>query len=614
MSAQKARRPRGMGVHEKMAKGEMNKSLVKIGQSMRRYWPAIFVSFFFIIGYVVIAVIAPNILKDLTNTIVSGAESRTIDIDKISGFGTTLAILYVVSALSNFTSSFIMTTVAQRYTHSLRKQITEKINVVPLNYFDTNSTGDILSILTNDVDQISQSFQQSLSMLVSALFMLVGSLIAMFITSWQLALVALATLPIMAILLMVILKFAGPQFMKRQLLVGEVDGIVEENYNGQLIIKVFNAEDKMTSTFDKKNNELRKTMFKAEFFGGLMQPVMNYMSYVAYAAVCVVGGLLLSSSTPGITMGTITAFLMYVNLFQSPLTQIAQAMNSLQNAAASGARVFGFLGVEEMEDETNKRVHFAPLGDEELQGKVEFDHIKFSYDSTREIIHDFSADIKPGMKVAIVGPTGAGKTTMVNLLMRFYETNAGDIKIDGVPVKEMTREELHAQFAMVLQDTWIFDGTLKENLIYNTPDVTDEDIKNVIHDAHLTHFVRSLPGGLNYVIKDGGSISGGQKQLITIARAMLKKSPMLILDEATSNVDTRTEEKIQEAMDRLTANKTSFVIAHRLSTIKNADLILVMKDGNIIEQGNHDELMKQNGFYASLYNSQFNLESDAVME
>ena len=614
MSAQKARRPRGMGVHEKMAKGEMNKSLVKIGQSMRRYWPAIFVSFFFIVGYVVVAVIAPNILKDLTNTIVSGAESRTIDMDKISGFGTTLAILYVVSALSNFTSSFIMTTVAQRYTHSLRKQITEKINVVPLNYFDTNSTGDILSILTNDVDQISQSFQQSLSMLVSALFMLVGSLIAMFITSWQLALVALATLPIMAILLMVILKFAGPQFMKRQLLVGEVDGIVEENYNGQLIIKVFNAEDKMTSTFDKKNNELRKTMFKAEFFGGLMQPVMNYMSYVAYAAVCVVGGLLLSSSTPGITMGTITAFLMYVNLFQSPLTQIAQAMNSLQNAAASGARVFGFLGVEELEDETNKRVHFAPLGDEELQGKVEFDHIKFSYDSTREIIHDFSADIKPGMKVAIVGPTGAGKTTMVNLLMRFYETNAGDIKIDGVPVKEMTREELHAQFAMVLQDTWIFDGTLKENLIYNTPDVTDEDIKNVIHDAHLTHFVRSLPGGLNYVIKDGGSISGGQKQLITIARAMLKKSPMLILDEATSNVDTRTEEKIQEAMDRLTANKTSFVIAHRLSTIKNADLILVMKDGNIIEQGNHEELMKQNGFYASLYNSQFNLESDAVME
>jgi ATP-binding cassette subfamily B protein len=289
-------------------------------------------------------------------------------------------------------------------------------------------------------------------------------------------------------------------------------------------------------------------------------------------------------------------------------------MNSLQNAAASGARVFGFLGVEELEDETNKRVHFAPLGDEELQGKVEFDHIKFSYDSTREIIHDFSADIKPGMKVAIVGPTGAGKTTMVNLLMRFYETNAGDIKIDGVPVKEMTREELHAQFAMVLQDTWIFDGTLKENLIYNTPDVTDEDIKNVIHDAHLTHFVRSLPGGLNYVIKDGGSISGGQKQLITIARAMLKKSPMLILDEATSNVDTRTEEKIQEAMDRLTANKTSFVIAHRLSTIKNADLILVMKDGNIIEQGNHDELMKQDGFYASLYNSQFNLESDAMME
>lgn len=615
MSNVKARRPRGgMGVHEKMAKGEMNKSLIKIGQSMRRYWPAIFIAVFFIIGYVVIAVIAPNILKDLTNTIVAGAETRTIDMDQITHYGVILAILYVTSALSNFSASFIMTTVAQRYTHSIRKQITEKINVVPLNYFDTNSTGDILSILTNDVDQISQSFQQSLSMMVSAVFMLTGSIIAMFITAWQMALVAIATLPIMIILLMVILKFAGPQFMKRQTLVGEVDGLVEENYNGQLVIKVFNAEDKMTDTFDKKNNELRKTMFKAEFFGGLMQPVMNFMSYVAYAAVCVTGGLLLSSNVAGITMGTITAFLMYVNLFQSPLTQIAQAMNSLQNAAASGARVFGFLSVEELEDEEGKEAHFLPKGDQELKGKVEFDHIKFSYDPSREIIHDFSANITPGMKVAIVGPTGAGKTTMVNLLMRFYETNAGNIKIDGVPVKDMSREELHAQFAMVLQDTWIFDGTLRENMVYNTPNVTEEDIKNVIHDAHLTHFVRALPGGLDYVIKDGGSISGGQKQLITIARAMLKKSPMLILDEATSNVDTRTEEKIQEAMDRLTANKTSFVIAHRLSTIKNADLILVMKDGNIIEQGNHDELMGKNGFYASLYNSQFNLEAESLID
>lgn len=341
-----------------------------------------------------------------------------------------------------------------------------------------------------------------------------------------------------------------------------------------------------------------------------MQPVMGFMSYLGYAAVCVAGGLLINSPEASITMGTVTAFLMYVNLFQSPLTQIAQAMNSLQSAAASGARVFKFLGQKELSDETAKPLYFA---DKKVKGEVEFDHIHFSYDDSREIIHDFSAVIKPGMKVAIVGPTGAGKTTMVNLLMRFYETNSGSIKIDGVPIKDMKREEIHSLFAMVLQDTWVFDGTLRENLAYNTQNLSEEDFKEVIHDAHLTHFVRALPGGLDYEIKDGAMISGGQKQLITIARAMLKRAPMLILDEATSNVDTRTEEKIQEAMDRLSKGKTSFVIAHRLSTIKNSDLILVMKDGNIIEQGNHESLMKQNGFYASLYNSQFNIDASQNM-
>ena len=599
------RRP-PMRPKEKMNKAELKKSMVQIGASMKKYYPALVCCLLFILAYVIISVISPNILSDLTNTITDGSTNRTIDMDKIAHYGIILSILYVCSALCSFLSGFIMTIVAQRYSQNLRKQITTKINDIPLYFFDSNSTGDILSILTNDVDMISQSFQQSLSMLASSLFMLVGVIIAMFITAWQLALVSLATIPVMLVILFFILKLAGPQFMARQDKLGEIDGLVEENYNGQMIIKLFNAEDTTLSKFNEKNESLGSTMFKAEFFGGMMQPLMSFMSYFGYAAVCVAGGLLINSTSSGVTMGTITAFLVYVNLFQSPLSQIAQAMNSLQSAAASAARVFKFLGEKEMEDESSKPLYFK---DKKVNGEVIFDHVNFSYDSSREIIHDFSAVIKPGMKVAIVGPTGAGKTTMVNLLMRFYETNGGNIYIDGVPIKEMKREEIHSLFAMVLQDTWVFNGTLKENLAYNTPSLNDEDFTNVIHDAHLTHFVRSLPGGLDYEIKDDTSISGGQRQLITIARAMLKKAPMLILDEATSNVDTRTEEKIQEAMDRLSKGKTSFVIAHRLSTIKNADIILVMKDGNIIEQGNHDELMNQNGFYASLYNSQFNLDA-----
>ena len=600
----------GMNPKDKMNIAQLKKSLGQIALSMKKYFPALLLCAVLILGYVVISVIAPDVLSSLTNVITTGSTGKNIDLDKITHYGIILLILYVSSALCNFLSGFVMTIIAQRYSQSLRKQVTEKINDVPLRYFDSRTTGDILSILTNDVDMISQSMQQSLSMLISSIFMLVGSIIAMFITSWQLALVCLATIPVILVIMVVILKLAGPQFMARQDQLGQLDGIVEENYNGQMVIKLFNAEDKTVETFDKKNNQLGITMFKAEFFGGLLQPMTSFMSYFGYAAVCVAGGLLINSPSSGITMGTITAFLVYVNLFQSPLTQISQALNSLQSAAASGNRVFQFLAEEELSDETGKKAFFLADGKEKVKGKVEFSHVSFGYDKDREIIHDFSAVIQPGMKVAIVGPTGAGKTTMVNLLMRFYETNSGDITIDGVSIKDMSREELHSLFAMVLQDTWVFDGTLRENLAYNTPDVTEEDFNNVIHDAHLTHFVRALPGGLNYEIKDGNAISGGQKQLITIARAMLKNAPMLILDEATSNVDTRTEEKIQEAMDRLSKGKTSFVIAHRLSTIKNSDLILVMKDGNIIEQGNHESLMAMNGFYASLYNSQFNLDSD----
>lgn len=595
-----------MKPNEKLSKEQLKKTMGQIALSMKKYIPALVLCVVLILGYVIISVISPNILSDLTNEIVQGSAKQNINMDNIVHYGILLLSLYVSSAVCNFLSGFVMTIVSQRYTQSLRKQITEKINDIPLQYFDSRTIGDILSILTNDVDMISQSFQQSLGMLISSVFMFVGVLIAMFVTSWSLALVTIATIPVMILLMLFLLKFAGPQFLARQNQLGEINGLVEENYNGQLVIKLFNAEEHSIQKFDQKNDQLGKTMFKAEFFGGMLQPVMGFMSYFGYAAVCVAGGLMINSPEASITMGTITAFLMYVNLFQSPLTQIAQALNSLQSAAASGSRVFAFLAEEELSDESSKPFYFK---DKEVKGEVEFSHVQFGYQNDREIIHDFSAVVKPGMKVAIVGPTGAGKTTMVNLLMRFYELNGGNIKIDGVPISDMRREEIHSLFAMVLQDTWVFNGTLKENLAYNTENVTEEDYKQVIHDAHLTHFVRALPGGLDYEIKDGGSISGGQKQLITIARAMLKKAPMLILDEATSNVDTRTEEKIQEAMDRLTKGKTSFVIAHRLSTIRNSDLILVMKDGNIIEQGNHESLMEQNGFYASLYNSQFILDT-----
>ncbi len=600
---------RGNFQKEKLKKGETSKSLKNIAVSMKKYLPLMILSLCFIIAYVVISVIAPNVLKKLTDTITAGLFAGHINMNKIAHFGYILLALYIISALCSALSSIIITVVVQRYSYQLRKQIVKKINNIPLNYYDTRSLGDILSILTNDVDQISQSMQQSIGMFFSAVLMLISAIIAMFATSWQMALVALLTIPLMMILLMIILKLAGPQFAKRQLLVGNLNGLVEENYNGQNIIKLYNATDMMKEVFDNKNKELQSTMFKAEFFGGLMQPLMSFISYISYALVCITGGLLMYHGKGNITLGTITAFLVYINLFQSPLTQIAQSLNSLQNAAASGSRVFSFLESVDLDSEDDKEYYFEPKTSKTLEGNVEFNNVYFSYDETREIIKNFSVKIEPGMKVAIVGPTGAGKTTIVNLLERFYEINSGSIKIDGINTSLMKREELHDKFSMVLQDTWVFEGTLRENLVYNIEGISDDMIWDAIKACHLTHFVKSLPNGLDYKIVDGTSISQGQRQLLTIARAMLKNSKMLILDEATSNVDTRTEEKIQEAMDRLSKGKTSFVIAHRLSTIKNSDIILVMKDGNIIEQGNHEELMANNGFYTSLYNSQFALDN-----
>lgn len=589
--------------------GDTRRSIGKMLSSSKNYWPSFIISTILLIASVVFTIIAPTYLKELTDEIANNAVAKTIDLDKIKNLGILLIIFYGLSAILSYFANFIITTSTQKYSRDLRSAITKKINKIPLKYFDTHATGDTLSRLTNDVDQIATSLQQSMGMLIHSVFMLIGVLIAMFITSWQMALTAMVSLLLMGLFLLLILKIAMPQFTKRQELIGKVNGVVEENYSGQLVIKCFNASNRVNESFEKDNTDLRHTMIKAQFCGGFMLPLMAFISHVAYAAVCTVGGVLMNSNA-GITMGTITAFLVYVNLFQSPLSQIAQGLNTMQTASAASKRVFEFLGEDELvPDKTDKNLFSDPkTHKEKIQGKIDFDNVHFGYEPNHEIIHGFSASIKPGMKVAIVGPTGAGKTTMVNLLMRFYEINSGNIKIDNVPTKEMKRAEIHDIFGMVLQDTWMFEGTLRENIVYNTPNVTEEELQEVCKEANITHFIDTLPGGLDYYITDDSSISGGQKQLITIARAMLRKAPLMILDEATSNVDTRTEELIQEAMDKLTKGRTSFVIAHRLSTIKNADMILVMNNGNIIETGNHEQLMKQNGFYASLYNSQFAFE------
>lgn len=582
---------------EKLKKGEFKRNIGKLAVYMSRYLIPIIVSLVFMIGATLISIFAPQILSDLVNVITGGIP---IDMNELARFAVILIVFYVSNALCTYVSGFIMTTVSQRLCRGLRSEISQKINKVPLKYFDSHAYGDTLSRVTNDVDTIGNSMQQAVSMVVQSVCMLIGVLIAMFVSCWQLALTVLIIVPFMAILLMVIMKFSQPQFRKQQDELAVLNGKVEENYSGQLVIKAFNAEKRTGEDFGKTNKRLKKSTFLSQALSGIMQPAMTFISYFAYAAVCVVAGILISTPESGVTFGTLSAFLVYVNLFQSPLSQIAQAANVLQSAAAASGRVFAFLGEEELEDESGKERKLT----EGVRGEVEFKHVKFGYNDDRVIIPDFSAKVQPGWKVAIVGPTGAGKTTMVNLLMRFYEVNSGDITIDGVSIKDMPREEVHDLFGMVLQDTWMFEGTLRENIVYSEQ-ATDEEIKKACDAAGITHYISTQPGGLDHYVENGDEISGGQKQLITIARAMIENAPMLILDEATSNVDTRTEEIIQTAMDNLTRGRTSFVIAHRLSTIKNADLILVMRDGNIVEQGKHEELLAQNGFYASLYNSQF---------
>ncbi len=527
----------------------------------------------------------------------------SIDLSVVTGIGFTLIAMYAASWLLSIMQHWVMSTVTQRVSKQMRSDISKKINRLPMWYYNRTSTGDVLSRVTNDVDTIAQSLNQSLSTLVSALIMFFGSLIMMLITNGWMTLTAVTASLLGFVLMFAIMGRSQKYFLRQQSCLGNLNGHIEEIYSGHTVVKAYNGEDEAGKTFDELNSKLYESGFRANCLSGLMQPIMSFIGNLGYVAVCVVGGAMALKGKIG--FGVIVAFMMYVRYFTQPLSQIAQASQSLQSAAAAGERVFEFLEAEEMSDESGKTKKLGKVG-----GTVEFDHVRFGYeDSDSVIIHDFSAVAKPGQKVAIVGPTGAGKTTIVNLLMRFNEIQSGEIRIDGISTKELTRENVHEQFCMVLQDTWLFEGTVRENLVYCTEGVSDEKIAEACRAVGLDHYIRTLPHGYDTVLNDQTNLSQGQKQQLTIARAMIADRPMLILDEATSSVDTRTELKIQEAMDKLMENRTSFVIAHRLSTIKNSDLILVLKNGDIIESGTHDELLAKGGFYADLYNSQFDQAS-----
>lgn len=523
-----------------------------------------------------------------------------MNMDKIKDIAILLACLYIISAIFSYIEGLSMIKVANGYAKRLRTSISEKINRLPLKFFDHNLSGDILSRVTNDVDTIAQSLNNSLPTLVSASTLFIGSIIMMFVTNYIMAITAIVSSLIGFVLMFIILGKSQKYFTRRQTELGNLNGYIEEIYSGLNVVKTCNAKEETTLEFDKLNDKLYDCNRKSQFLSGLMQPIMGFIGNFSYVAVCVVGALLVSKDV--ISFGTIVAFIMYVRLFTNPLSQIAQAMTSLQTTAAASERIFGLLEDEEMSSEDNIT---KKLDKNKVKGNIEFKNVKFGYDDDKVIINDFTANVKAGQKVAIVGPTGAGKTTMVNLLMKFYDINDGDILIDGTSIRDIKRSNVHDLFTMVLQDTWLFNGTVKENIIYNQKHVSDKKVEEVCKIVGVDHFIKTLPDGYDSVISDNDSVSSGQRQLLTIARGMISDSPFLILDEATSNVDTRTEELVQKAMDKLMENRTSFIIAHRLSTIKNADLILVMKDGNIIEQGNHNTLMKKNGFYANLYNSQF---------
>ncbi|BAE85600.1 ABC transporter ATP-binding protein [Desulfitobacterium hafniense] len=578
----------------------------KLLRYCQQYLPAMVIALLFAAIGTLLQIIGPDKIKDLTNEIAKGLPAllnnvpvlNSIDMTAVANIAWLLVLFYATSMLLSFVQSYMMATVTQKVSKKMRSDISQKINRLPLKYFDQTSYGDVLSRVTNDVDAIGQTLNQSIGSLVTAITMFVGALIMMFYNNWILALTAIGASLLGFILMTFIMSKSQKHFVSQQNGLGAINGHIEEMYAGHNVVKVYNHSKASKATFEDINGKLYNSAWKSQFLSGLMMPLMSFVGNLGYVAVCVVGAVLAMNGT--ITFGVIVAFMIYIRLFTQPLSQIAQAFNNLQRTAAASERVFEFLGEAEMADERDKVKRL-----EDVRGDVEFSHVKFGYSPDKTIIHDFSAKVKAGQKIAIVGPTGAGKTTIINLLMRFYELDGGEILIDGTPISQVHRENVHEQFSMVLQDTWLFEGTIKENIIYSQQGVTDEQVIAACKAVGLHHFISTLPEGYNTVINDNVSLSEGQKQLITIARAMIADTPLLILDEATSSVDTRTERIVQEAMDKLTRGCTSFVIAHRLSTIKNADLILVMKDGDIIESGNHEQLLAKNGFYAELYNSQF---------
>lgn len=591
-----------MGAGEKA--DDFRKAMGQLISYCKKYLPLMMTAVVLAVVGAVLNIIGPSKIADITDLITEGLMTG-IDIDAIVHICILLVCLYVCGWAFGVIQGQIMAGITQKISKTLRTDISGKINRLPLKYFDSTSIGNTLSRVTNDVDIISQTMNQSLGTLVTALASFAGAIVMMFYTNWVMALTAIVASLLGFALMMAIIAHSQKYFLQQQMELGAINGHIEETYAGHNVVKAYNGEKKAKEEFRKMNGRLYNSAWKSQFMSGLMQPLMAFVGNFGYVAVCIVGALLALNGY--ISFGVIVAFMIYVRMFTQPLSQIAQAATNLQSTAAACERVFEFLDEKEMDDESDKTKKLS-----NVHGDVEFCNVRFGYNEDRIIIKDFSVKVKAGQKIAIVGPTGAGKTTMVNLLMRFYETNSGDILIDGTPSKNVTRENLRSQFCMVLQDTWLFEGTIRENIVYSKQGVTDEEVIKACKAVGLHHYIKTLPKGYDTVLGDNASLSQGQKQLITIARAMIANAPILILDEATSSVDTRTEILIQNAMDKLMQGRTSFVIAHRLSTIRNSDLILVMRDGDIIESGTHDDLMSQGGFYADLYNSQFENAAEAV--